>query len=125
MDTVSSTVSIYSILTTPELIIYFKNLNISTYLNTLDNPTFMDIRLLPKNIKIKITKKFNLLKRKMPLNEDEIINIDSNVKYLNNNIENKEFLLKQFKQFNSEVDQINKTSFTKTYPELAEWYETI
>ena len=61
----------------------------------------------------------------MPLNEDEIINIDSNVKYLNNNIENKEFLLKQFKQFNSEVDQINKTSFTKTYPELAEWYETI
>ena len=125
VDTVSSTVSIYSILTTPELIIYFKNLNISTYLNTLDNPTFMDIRLLPKNIKIKITKKFNLLKRKMPLNKDEIINIDSNVKYLNNNIENKEFLLKQFKQFNSEVDQINKTSFTKTYPELAEWYETI
>ena len=61
----------------------------------------------------------------MPLNEDEIINIDSNVKYLNNNIENKEFLLKQFKQFNSEVDQINKTSITKTYPELAEWYETI
>ena len=76
MDTVSSTVSIYSILTTPELIIYFKNLNISTYLNTLDNPTFMDIRLLPKNIKIKITKKFNLLKRKMPLNEDEIITED-------------------------------------------------
>ncbi len=85
VDTVSSTVSIYSILTTPELIIYFKNLNISTYLSTLDNPAFMDIRLLPENIKTKITKKFNLLKRKMPLNQDEIINIDSNVKYLNNN----------------------------------------
>ncbi len=125
VDTVSSTVSIYSILTTPELIIYFKNLNISTYLSTLDNPAFMDIRLLPENIKTKITKKFNLLKRKMPLNQDEIINIDSNVKYLNNNIENKEFLLKQFKQFNSEVDQINKTSFIKTFPELSEWYETI
>ena len=34
-------------------------------------------------------------------------------------------LLKQFKQFNLEVDQINKTSFVKTYPELAEWYEKI
>ena len=85
----------------------------------------MDIRLLPENIKTKIIKKFNLLKRKMPLNQDEIINIDSNVNYLNNNIENKESLLKQFKQFNLEVDKINKTSFIKTFPELSEWYETI
>ena len=61
----------------------------------------------------------------MPYSKDNKEFKVSNVKYLNNNIENKEFLLKQFKQFNSEVDQINKTSFTKTYPELAEWYETI
>ena len=36
VNTVSSTTSIYSILTTPELIAHMKNLDISTYLSILD-----------------------------------------------------------------------------------------
>ena len=39
--------------------------------------------------------------------------------------ENKSLKLKQFKTYNEEVDAINNTSFSKTYPELAEWYEAI
>ena len=48
------------------------------------------------------------------------------VEYLNKSMnKDSKKLLKQFKQFNSEVDEINNTSFVKIFPELTEWYETI
>ena len=125
VNTVSSTISIYSLLTTPELMAYMKNLNISTYLSILVAPKHLDIRLLPLDIKNKIIKKFDLLIKKISFNPTELDNITKTLSYLNKDIEDKDILLKQFKQFNLEVDQINKTSFVKTYPELAEWYEKI
>ena len=125
VKTVSCTTSIYSMLTTPELIAYMKSLNVSTYLSTLDSPDYFDMRLLPKNIKKHINKKFNILLKKIPLNDGEKENILSNIKYLNNNIEDENTLLKKFKSYNEQVDHLNHTSFVKTYPELAEWYETI
>ena len=112
-------------LTTPELIAHMKSLNVSTYLSTLDSPDYFDMRLLPKNIKKHINKKFNILLKKIPLNDSEKENILSNIKYLNNNIEDENTLLKKFKSYNEQVDHLNHTSFVKTYPELAEWYETI
>ena len=125
VNTVSSTISIYSLLTTPELMAYMKNLNISTYLSILVAPKHLDIRLLPLDIKNKIIKKFDLLIKKISFNPTELDNITKTLSYLNKDIEDKDILLKQFKQFNLEVDQINKTSFVKTYPELAEWYGKI
>ena len=125
VDTVSSTTSIYSILTTPELIAHMKTLGISTYLSILDFPPHCDMRLLPDNIKIKINKKFDLLKRKFSFTSDQEENILSNIRYLNKNIEDKNTLLKKFKLYNEQVDHLNNTSFVKIYPELAEWYETI
>ena len=125
VKTVSCTTSIYSMLTTPELIAYMKSLNVSTYLSTLDSPDYFDMRLLPKNIKKHINKKFNILLKKIPLNDGEKENILSNIKYLNKNIEDENTLLKKFKLYNEQVDHLNNTSFVKIYPELAEWYETI
>jgi len=125
VNTLSCTTSIYSILTTPELIAHMKTLDIATYLSILDSPTYFDMRLLPDNIKEKINKKFDLLKQKFFFTSDQEENINRNIDYLNKSIENKDKLLKNFKAFNNQVDSLNKTSFTKTYPELAEWYETI
>ena len=125
VDTVSSTTSIYSILTTPELIAHMKTLGIATYLSILDFPPHCDMRLLPDNIKIKINRKFDLLKRKFSFTSDQEENILSNIRYLNKNIEDKNTLLKKFKLYNEQVDHLNNTSFVKIYPELAEWYETI
>ena len=125
VNTVSSTTSIYSILTTPELIAHMKTLGIATYLSILDFPPHCDMRLLPDNIKIKINRKFELLRRKFSFTSDQQENILSNIKYLNKNIEDKNTLLKKFKLYNEQVDHLNNTSFVKIYPELAEWYETI
>jgi len=125
VNTISCTTSIYSILTTPELIAHMKNLGISTYLSVLDTPNHFDMRLLPHNIKNKINKKFDILKRKIPLNTSELETIDKNLSYLNKDIEDRDILLKKFKLYNEEVDNLNNTSFIKVYPELKEWYEQI
>ena len=125
VNTISCTTSIYSILTTPELIAHMKNLGISTYLSVLDTPNHFDMRLLPHNIKNKINKKFDILKRKIPLNTSELETIDKNLSYLNKDIEHRDILLKKFKLYNEEVDNLNNTSFIKVYPELKEWYEQI
>jgi len=125
VSTISCTTSIYSILTTPELIGHMKSYGISTYLSILDTPTYFDMRLLPDNVKNKINKKFDIVKRKLILNTSELENIDKNLSYLNKSIINKNILLKKFKQYNNEVDKLNNTSFIKVYPELTEWYEKI
>ena len=102
-----------------------KTLGIATYLSILDFPPHCDMRLLPDNIKIKINRKFELLRRKFSFTSDQEENILSNIRYLNKNIEDKNTLLKKFKLYNEQVDHLNNTSFVKIYPELAEWYETI
>ena len=102
-----------------------RTLNISTYLSILDTPHHLDMRLLPDNIKNKVNKKFEILKRKFSFNTDQLGNINKTVEFLNKNIENESNLLKRFKTYNSEVDIVNNTSFIKIYPELAEWYEQI
>jgi|TARA_Y100000004_G_scaffold47795_1_gene52587 organic radical activating enzyme len=125
VSTVSCCCSVYSIMTSPDLLVYLNKLNIKTYLSCLSHPEFQDMRLLPGFIKEKITKKFELVKEKLTLDGDQLGNIDTTLSYLNNDIENKSLKLKQFKTYNEEVDAINNTSFSKTYPELAEWYEAI
>jgi chromatin remodeling complex protein RSC6 len=102
-----------------------KTLDIATYLSILDSPIYFDMRLLPDSIKEKINKKFDLLKQKFFFTSDQEENINRNIDYLNKSIENKDKLLKQFKAFNNQVDSLNKTSFIKIYPELADWYEKI
>ena len=57
--------------------------------------------------------------------EEELENINKAIAYLQNDIENKNHLLKRFKIYNEQVDKINNTSFIKIYPELAKWYEKI
>ena len=125
VNTVSCTTSIYSILTTPELIAHMKTLGIATYLSILDSPTYFDMRLLPNSIKYKINKKFDLLKRKISFTNDQEKNINRNIDYLNKDIDDRDILLKKFKLYNEEVDNLNNTSFIDTYPELKEWYERI
>ena len=125
VNTISSTISVYSLLTTPELMAYMKNLNISTYLSIVVAPKHLDIRLLPLDIKNKIIKKFDLLIKKVPFNPTELDNITKTLDYLNKDIENRDVLLKKFKLYNEEVDNLNDTSFIETYPELKEWYERI
>ena len=83
------------------------------------------MRLLPNKTKNKIMKKFDILKSKINLMDEEIKNINTTISYLNNDAENKEQLLRDFKNFNVQVDKINNTSFIATYPELKQWYETI
>ena len=133
VSTVSCTISLYSALTSVELILYLKSKGIGTFLSVLDFPEHLDCRLLPKEIKDKIERKFLLLKKKLSvggnsrlfLSEEEVDNIDRTVAYLKNNIENKDILLKRFKKYNEQVDKLNNTSFVEVYPELKEWYETI
>ena len=102
-----------------------KTLGIATYLSILDSPTYFDMRLLPNSIKYKINKKFDLLKRKISFTNDQEKNINRNIDYLNKDIEDRDILLKKFKLYNEEVDNLNNTSFIDTYPELKEWYERI
>ena len=125
VDTITCTTSIYSILTTPELVAYLKSLGLSTHLSVLGYPRYLDMRLLPNKTKNKIMKKFDILKSKINLMDEEIKNINTTISYLNNDAENKEQLLRDFKNFNVQVDKINNTSFIATYPELKQWYETI
>ena len=125
VDTVSCTVSIYSALTTAELIIYLKSFNINTYLSMLDTPNHLDCRLLPLDIKDLIVKKFLIMKKKIIFNESEEINVSKAISYLQSEIQDKDSLLRKFKQYNMEIDKLNGTSFTTVYPELAQWYEKI
>ena len=64
VSTVSCCCSVYSIMTSPDLLVYLNKLNIKTYLSCLSHPEFQDMRLLPGFIKEKITKKFELVKEK-------------------------------------------------------------
>ena len=59
VDTITCTTSIYSILTTPELIVYLKNLGLSTHLSILSYPFYLDMRLLPDKIKDKYKTAFH------------------------------------------------------------------
>jgi len=125
VNTVSCTVSVYSIISTPELIAYLKVHNISTYLSVLDSPKYLECRILPVEFKNKIIKKYQLVLNKISLNAFEIENIKKTMLYFEKDIEDKEKLKKSFKTYNEEVDTLNGTSFVNIYPELKEWYEKI
>ena len=65
------------------------------------------------------------MKKKIIFNESEEINISKAISYLQSEIQDKDSLLRKFKQYNMEIDKLNGTSFTTVYPELAQWYEKI
>ena len=125
VNTVSCTVSVYSVISTPELIAYLRSQNVSTYLSVLDSPNHFDCRILPVELKNKIIKKYQLLLNKILLNTSEVENIKKTIMYFKKDIEGKERLQKSFKTYNEEVDGLNGTSFVNIYPELKEWYEKI
>ena len=78
VNTVSCALSLYSVSSTPELILYLNSKNISTYLSIVTSPSYLDCRVLPTFFKNKVISKYELILKKLILNDFETDNIKKN-----------------------------------------------
>ena len=125
IQTISAVISIYSISTMQELLLWAKNINLNVHGTTLIDPPYMSITCLPKETKREINLKFKkfLMSNHKLFTLQELDMIKSWLSYMNS-IDNSHFL-KDFKKFNDKYDQTRNESFESTFPEYASWYKNI
>ena len=125
ITTFSSVISIFSIYTMPELIMWVKKQGKSYYGSLLQAPPYYDITCLPKESKSMINKKYKnfITKAESVLSNDDITQMLSWLKYMNS-MDNTD-RLEKFKEEQERLDQLRDESFVDTFPEFAEWYKTI
>jgi len=125
ITTFSSVISIFSIYTMPELILWCKRIKKSYYGNMLQQPSYYNITCLPTESKKMIVAKYKkfIYKNVDLLHEYEIKQMLKWLKYMNS-VDNSH-LLKQFKEKQERLDKLREESFETVYPEYAEWYKNI
>ena len=125
ITTFSSVISIYSIYTMPELILWFKRLNKNYFGNMLQTPNYYNVTCLPTEAKKMIIAKYKkfIYKNEKLLDEYEIRQMLKWLKYMNS-VDNSH-LLRQFKDNQKRLDKLRDESFELTYPEYALWYKNI
>jgi len=125
VQTISAVISIYSISTMPELLLWAKNINLNVHGTTLIDPSYMSITCLPKESKREINLKFKkfLISNYQLFTLQELDMIKSWLSYMNS--KDNSHLLKDFKKFNDKYDLTRNESFESTFPEYAAWYKNI
>lgn len=122
-----STVNILSITSYDDFILYIKKLKENygptriffspTYMRY---PEYLDIRLLPKNIKEEISDKLNSINNTAEYENKKLAVL---VDYMNGSLTNEESLRRDFVKFINEYDKRRDTNFIKVYPNLAHLLE--
>ena len=125
IHTISSVISIYSISSMPDLILWIKKNQLSFFGTTLIGPEELSVTVLPKETKKIINKQYHtfLNNYNTLLNKSEISNILNWLSYMNSRDDS--YLLPRFKTNCCRMDKFRNESFVEIFPEFAEWYEKI
>ena len=125
ISTFSSVISVFSIYTMPELILWIKKQKKSYYGSLLQAPPYYDITILPREAKTMINNKYKNFIKKCDsiLSTDDINQMISWLKYMNSS--DTSHLLPKFKEEQIRLDGLRNESFTDVYPEFEKWYKTI
>jgi organic radical activating enzyme len=125
ITTISSVISIYSITSMPELILWCKRNNFDFYGTTLIDPPELKVTCLPKKAKqdiVSLYKKF-IMDNKDTLSIHDLEQIKSWLVFMNS--EDTSSLLPIFKKEQERLDILRKESFINTFTEFASWYKNI
>lgn len=125
IQTISAVISIYSISTMPEMLLWSKNKGINIHGTILIDPAYMSVTCLPLATKKAINHKFKnfLLENYKLFTKHEIEMIKSWITYMNS--QNNSHLLDKFKNFNTKYDLSRNENFESVFPEYASWYKNI
>ena len=125
IKTFSSVISIYSITSMPDLIIWFKKQRVGYNGTLLTNPPECSITSLPSDAKklvIQVYRKF--IKKYSPiLNRTDIEQMKEWLTFMNS--KNTSHLLPMFKREQTRLDTLRNESFIETYPEYATWFKAL
>ena len=125
ISSISSVVSIYSITSMPDLILWCKKNNFNYYGTTLIDPDYLSITCLPKDSKdmiISLYKKF-VRDNSSILNSNDLAQIRSWLLFLKGKDDS--HLLKKFKTEQQRLDLLREESFESVYKEYVSWYRNI
>lgn len=125
IQTISAVISIYSISTMPELILWAKSKDLNVHGTTLIDPSHMSVTCLPTDAKKQINQKFKkfLLSNYKIITNQELEMIKSWLTYMNSSDDS--HLLKEFKDFNTRYDLTRNENFESVFPEYSQWYKDI
>ena len=125
ISTFSSVISILSINSMPELIMWFKKQEKDYYGSILQTPNYYDITVLPKEAKRNVNLKYKnfIIKYEPLLTSYDIEQMMSWLKYMNS--ADNSHLLSDFKKEQTRLDNLRQESFLENYPEYSDWYKNI
>ena len=125
ITTLSAVISIYSITSMPNLILWCKKYNLSFNGTTLLNPSYQSVTCLPSEVKYKISSLYSafLSNYSSMLESYEIDDINDWISYMNSKDDSDKLL--EFKSYNNNLDKNRKESFIEVFPEYASWYNNI
>ena len=125
------TTSIFNIYTLPELFDELVMLGvqlpqIQTH-NILQNPVYYHSALLSDSDKQNVVDKFTSYKNQHELQESTVLQskFSSVIENMYKNLEDKQMWLKMFKDKTDTLDKLRHENFLKTFPELANFYNSI
>ena len=127
VSTISSVISLLSIYSMPDLLLWSMSKNIAIFGTTLIGPRYLSCQILPDTEKDKIIAYYKTFieANKDKLSKQQIYNIFDWLRFLKGTIDNREQLEREFKRITIILDNSRGESFSKTVPQLAEWYESI
>jgi hypothetical protein len=125
ISSISSVVSIYSITSMPDLILWCKKNNFNYYGTTLIEPDYLSITCLPQNAKksiVSLYKKF-AYDNSSELDSSDLAQIRNWLLFLKNKDDS--HLLKKFKMEQQRLDVLRDESFESVFKEYVSWYKNI
>lgn len=124
---ISTVVSILSIYSIPDLMLWTRSKNLSLYGTTLVTPEYYSCQILPDEEKKKIYSYYRsfIEKNKKHLTDRDIYHLLDWLRFTKGTPENKNELESKFKKITTILDKSRSESFVKAVPELKDWYESI
>lgn len=125
ITTFSCVISIYTMTSMPDLILWCKKNGFNYYGNVLHTPPMLRSKCLPaesKKLIVELYKRF-IINNKDILSPHDLNQIKAWLSYMNS--EDASHLLPRFKREQTRLDLLRNESFESTYPEFASWYRNI
>ena len=124
VTTISSVVSILTIYSMPDLLLWGKRKNIPVFGTTLVTPSYYSLQILPENEKRNILLYYKnfIENNKKDLHMSDIRHMSDWLKYMKGELPDKEKLSSLFKKNTGLLDRNRNENFTDVVPQLADWY---
>ena len=123
------TVSIYALYSIPKLHYFALQNNILISYQPCLYPKFLSIQSLPYDEKLKVLKFYNTFKKmkKFDQLENDILNymLREDIIHYQDNDKDEMNCQKEFKKYNTILDDCRDESFTEIFPQFKEWYDSI